>query len=130
MSDLDSEYAISPGVRNTAIVREIDRARVVEMWRWAAIVIGFALVLVFSTWEHFQVLRYGYLIETARRQRFAEEETRRHLMLERAVLLRPQRLEQVATEQLDLVPPAAESTIVIERVITGDPPARAVVAAR
>ena len=129
MNDLDSEYAIRQDVRNNPIRREVDRARVVEMWRWAAVLAGFGVVLVFSAWQHFQVLQNGYRIEDMRRQRVAEEEIRRHLMLERAALLRPQRIERVAKDQLHLVTPSRQSTIVIERVTTGDPPARDVVAA-
>jgi hypothetical protein len=129
MSDVEFEYAIRRDVRNNPIVREVDRARVAEMWRWAAVVVGLGLVLVLSAWEHFQVLQYGYLIEEMRRQRTAEDELRRHLLLDRAVLLRPERLERVATERLHLVVPGPDATIVVERVSTGEPPARGVVAA-
>jgi hypothetical protein len=130
MSDLDLEYAVRQDVRNNTIVREIDRARVAEMWRWAGVVIGLGAVLVFSAWQHFQVLRYGYLIEDMRKERVIEDEQRRHLMLDRAVLLRPQRLERIATERLHLVAPGPSSTIVIERISVGAPPARGVVASR
>jgi hypothetical protein len=130
MSDLDFEYAIRQDVKNNPIVREVDRARVAEMWRWAAVLAGLGAVLVFSAWQHFQVLRYGYLIEDMRKQRVLEEERRRHLLLDRAVLLRPQRLEKIATERLDLVVPGAGTTIVVDRVDGGTLPARAVVASR
>jgi hypothetical protein len=130
MSDLDFEYAIRQDVRNNPIVRELDRGRLAEMWRWAAVLVGLGAVLVFSSWQHFQVLRYGYLVEDMRKQYAAEEERRRHLLLERATLLAPQRIEHIATTRLDLVAPAPGATIVIERVDTGAPPARGVVAAR
>jgi hypothetical protein len=130
MSDLDIDYAIRQDVKNNAIVREIDRARVIEMWRWAGVVFGLAAVLVFSAWQHFEVLRYGYLIEDMRKQRVVEDELRRHLVLDRAVLLAPQRLETIATRKLRLVVPSAEATVVIDRVAGDAPPARGVVAAR
>jgi cell division protein FtsL len=130
MSELDLEYVLKQDVRNNPIVREVDRARVVAMWRWAAVLAGLGAVLVFSAWQQFQVLRYGYLIEGMHKQRVAEEELRRHLLLERAVLLRPQRIEQVALEQLHLVVPGPKATVVVERVTAGAPPARGVVAAR
>jgi hypothetical protein len=100
------------------------------MWRWAGVVLGLGVVLVFSAWQHFEVLRYGYLIEDMRKQRVAEEELKRHLMLDRAVLLAPQRLEKVATQRLRLVVPSAEATVVIDRVASDGPPARGIVAAR
>lgn len=130
MSELDFEYAIRQDIRNNPIVRELDRARILDMWRWAAVLIVLGAVLLFSAWQHFRVLRYGYLIEDMRKQRVAEEDVRRALLLERAVLLAPQRIERIATRQLHLVPPDKAATIVIERVTTGAPPARGVVASR
>ncbi len=129
MIDVETEYALRRDIRNNAIVREVDRARVAEMWQWAKVVALLGVVLVWSAWEHFQVLRYGYLIEEVRKQVVVEEERQRHLVLDRAVLLRPQRLEQVATEQLRLVMPGPESTIIIERVKSDVPP-HGVVASR
>jgi hypothetical protein len=129
VSRAQAEYGLRPGVRNRSIVREIDRARIREMWQWAAVLAGLALVLIFSVWQHFQVLRFGYLIEDMRRQRIAEEEVRRHLILDRAVLLRPQRLERIATGPLQLVTPAGEATVMVERVRRSPPPGRGVVAA-
>jgi hypothetical protein len=130
MSDRDLGYAVRQDVKNTAIVREVDRTRMLSMWRWAGVLAGLGAVLVFSAWQHFEVLRYGYLIEDMRKQRIAEEELQRHLMLERAVLLAPQRLERIATRQLHLVAPDAAATVVIERVAPAEPPARGVVASR
>jgi hypothetical protein len=130
MSVLDVDYTIRHGVRNNPIVRELDRARMAEMWRWAAVLFGLGAVLVFSAWQQFQVLRYGYLMEDMRRQRVAEEELRRHLLLDRAALLAPQRIEHLATTQLHLVTPAAGATVVIDRVSPTAPPARSVVASR
>jgi cell division protein FtsL len=130
MSDLELEYAIRQDVKNNPIVREVDRARVWEMWRWGAVLVGLGAVLLFSAWQHFQVLRNGYVLEDMRKQRVAEEEVRRHLLLERAVLLAPQRIEGIATHQLHLVAPGPDQTIVIERVVTNTPPARGVVASR
>jgi hypothetical protein len=130
MSDLDLAFTIRQGVKNNPVVREVDRARVLEMWRWAAVLAGLGAVVVFSAWQQFQVLRFGYLIEDMRKQRVVQEEQRRHLLLDRAVLLRPQRLEQVATERLHLVAPDRASTIVIERVTSREPPGHGVVASR
>jgi hypothetical protein len=130
MNVLDVDYAIRQDVRNNPIVREVDRARVAELWRWALVLTGLGAVLLFSALQHFQVLRYGYLIEDMRRQRVVEEERHRHLLLDRAVLLRPQRIQQIATGRLRLVEPAKEATFVVDRVTTGAPPARGVAAAR
>lgn len=130
MSDVELEYAVKQGVRNNPIVRELDRDRLREMWRWSAIVLVFVVVLIFSVWAHFELLRSGYRLEDMRKQQVSEEELHRQLQLERAALLAPQRIERLATQQLHLVVPDPASTIVIERVPGTALPAKGVVASR
>jgi len=130
MSDVEFEYAVKQDVRNNPIVRELDRDRLREMGRWSAVVLVFVAVLIFSVWEHFELLRSGYLLEDMRKQQVAEAELSRQLQLERAALLAPQRIERLAVEQLHLVVPDSASTIVLERVPGAAPPAKGVVASR
>src|SRR5919204_6963631 len=94
------EYAIKKDVRNNPIVREVDEARHRELWKSVGL-IGFLMaVLLFSAWQHFEVLRHGYQIEEMQRQRAAEEETARRLRLEIETLQSPKRIEALATGQL------------------------------
>ena len=65
------------------------------------------LVLLFSAWQHFELLRHGYQIEEMQRERAAEEETGRQLRLEIDTLRSPKRIEALATEPLHLVAPSA-----------------------
>ena len=124
------EYAIKKDVRNNPIVREVDEARHREMWKSVAIAGFLVIVLLFSAWQHFELLRHGYQIEEMQRQRAAEEETSRRLKLEIETLKSPQRIETLATEQLHLVAPVRDEAVVIERVPPNDPPAKSVVARR
>jgi cell division protein FtsL len=124
------EYAIKKDVRNNPIVREVDEARQRELWKSAGVAAFLVLVLLFSAWQHFELLRHGYQIEELKRQRAAEEETGRRLRLEVDTLKSPKRIETVATEQLHLVTPSLDDAIVIERVVPADPPAASVVARR
>jgi cell division protein FtsL len=124
------EYAIKKDVRNNPIVREVDEARQRELWKSAGVAAFLVLVLLFSAWQHFELLRRGYQIEELKRQRAAEEETGRRLRLEVDTLKSPKRIETVATEQLHLVTPSLDDAIVIERVVPADPPAASVVARR
>ncbi len=124
------EYAIKKDVRNNPIVREVDEARQRELWKSAGVAAFLVLVLLFSAWQHFELLRHGYQIEELKRQRAAEEETGRRLRLEVDTLKSPKRIETVATEQLHLVTPFLDDAIVIERVVPADPPAASVVARR
>ena len=124
------EYAIRKDVRNNPIVREIDERRQRELWRSFGIGFMLVLVLMFSAWQHFELLRHGYRLEQMQRERAVEEEINRHLRLEIETLRAPQRIEKLATERMGMVAPGPEEAIVIERVIAADPPARSVVAAR
>jgi len=119
-----------PGVRNHRIVREVDRAGTREMWQWAFVLLGLAVVLLGSASLHFLVLHQRYAIERLVEAKGAEDELTRHLLLERAALLAPQRLERIATRELGLVAPPAQNTIVVERVTPAPPPGRGVVARR
>ena len=124
------EYAIKKDVRNNAIVREVDEARQREMWKSVGVAGFLVLVLLFSAWQHFELLRHWYQIEEMQRQRAAEEEAGRRLRLEIETLKSPKRIESLATGQLNLVAPTREEAIVLERVVPADPPAKSVVARR
>ena len=124
------EYAVKKDVRNNPIVREVDEARQRDMWKSVGVAAFLVLVLLFSAWQHFELLRHGYQIETMKRQRSAEEETGRRLRLEIETLRSPKRIESLATEQLHLVAPTRSEAIVIERVQPADPPAKSIVALR
>ena len=124
------EYAIKKDVRNNAIVREVDEVRQREMWKSVGVAGFLVLVLLFSAWQHFELLRHGYQIEEMQRQRAAEEEAGRRLRLEIETLKSPKRIESLATGQLNLVAPTREEAIVLERVVPADPPAKSVVARR
>jgi cell division protein FtsL len=124
------EYAIKKDVRNNPIVREVDDARQRELWKWAGIAAFLVVVLLFSAWQHFELLRHGYESEQLQRERAAEEEISRQLRLEIDTLRAPQRIEELATGRLHLTEPTAEQAVVIERVVPAEPPARSVVARR
>src|SRR5262249_50410256 len=110
------EYAIKKDVRNNPIVREVDQARQRELWKSLAVAGFLVLVLLFSAWQHFELLRHGYRVEQMQQERLREQEAARHLRLEIESLKSPKRIEQVATGTLHLVAPSRDDAIVIERV--------------
>ena len=89
------EYAIKKDVRNNPIVREVDRERHREMWRSTLIGVFLVLVLLFSAWQHFELLRHGYRLEEMQRERASEEAINRHLRLEIEKLRSPERIERM-----------------------------------
>lgn len=130
MSALDFEYAIKKDVRNNPIVREVDEARQRQLWRTMGIGLFLVVVLLFSAWQHFELLNHGYKIERMQQERAAEEDINRHLRLEIETLRAPRRIEKIAIEQLHLVPPSRGQAIVIERVTPAAPPEKSIVASR
>jgi cell division protein FtsL len=124
------EYAIKKDVRNNPIVREVDETRQRELSKSVGIAGFLVLALLFSAWQHFELLRHGYESESLQRQRAAEEEIGHRLRLEIETLKAPRRIETLATEQLHLVSPSRDEAIVLQRVLRTDPPAKSVVARR
>ena len=130
MSRLDVEYDIRRDIRNNPIEREIDRTRQRELWRSGAVGVCLVAVLLFSAWQHFELLRHGYEIEQMEQDRALELELNRHLRLEIETLRSLRRIEQIATEELNLVAPTSAEAQVIERIAPAAPPDRSVVVSR
>jgi cell division protein FtsL len=124
------EYAIRKDVRNNPIVRDVDEARQRELWTSVGIAVLLVLVLLFSAWQHFELLRHGYKVEELERERSAQEDISRQYQLEIETLRSLKRIEALATAELHLVAPAPGEAIVIERVLPADPPTKSVVARR
>ena len=93
MSATDFEYAIKKDVRNNPIVREVDEARQRQLLRAVGIGALLVAVLLFSAWQHFELVQHGYLMERLQQERVAEEEVNRHLKLEIETLRAPRRIE-------------------------------------
>ena len=124
------EFVIKKDVRNNPIVREVDRKRHREMWRASAIGVVVVVALLFSAWQHFELIRHGYRIEAMQRERLVQDEINRHLRLEIETLRSPARIERLATGQLQMVAPGPRDAAVVERVESAPPPPKSVVALR
>jgi cell division protein FtsL len=124
------EYEIRKDFRNNQIVREVDERRLQDLWQSLGIGIALVVVLLFSAWQQFELLRHGYKLEQMQRERAAESEINRHLRLEMETLRAPQRIEKLATERLGMVAPGDAEAVVLERVTPHAPPAKSVVATR
>ena len=124
------EYAIKKDVRNNPIVREIDSERHREMWRSVVIGVLLVSVVLFSTWQHFELVRYGYRLEEMQQQRAVVEDRSRHLRLEIETLRSLERIERIALEDLHMVLPAPGDAFVIEWAMPSVPPPYSVVASR
>ena len=124
------EYEIRKDFRNNPIVREVDERRLRDLWTSLGIGVALVTVLLFSAWQHFELLRHGYKLEQMQRDRAAENDINRHLRLEMETLGAPQRIEKLAIERLGMVSPGDAEAVVLERVTPPEAPARSVVASR
>jgi cell division protein FtsL len=124
------DYAISKDVRNNQIVREIDHSRHRDLWRWAWIGSVILALVVYSSWQHFELLRHGYRVEQMERARKQEVEINRHLRLRIQTLKAPQRIAAIATSQLRMVEPTSADAVVLERAVQVEPPSKSIVARR
>ena len=127
---IDLEYAIKTDIRNNPVLRETDVRERREFRRivlLASLTVGLVL---FSAWQHFELLRHGYRLEQMQRQRAEEEEAGRHLRLEIETLRAPKRIEKLAVDRLRLVAPGPGEAVVIERAVPSEPPDQTVVASR
>lgn len=129
MNQQNLDFRVTRDIRN-APVREIDRQRQRGLWRSLAVGVCFVGVLLFSAWQNFAQLRYGYEIEQMERERAEELDLNRHLRLEIETLSAPERIERLATAELGLAPPAAVGVEMIERRVTSPPPDRVLLADR
>lgn len=124
------EYEIRKDFRNNQIVREVDERRLRDLWISLGVGVALVVVLLFSAWQHFELLRHGYRLEQMQRDRAAENDINRHLRLELETLRAPQRIEKLATERLGMVSPGDSEAVVLEQVLPAPAPDRSVVASR
>jgi cell division protein FtsL len=87
-------------------------------------------LVVYSSWQHFELLRHGYRVEQMERARKQEVEINRHLRLTIQTLKAPQRIAAIATGQLRMVEPTSAEAVVLERAVPVEPPSKSIVARR
>jgi len=128
---MDFEYAIKMDVRNNPIVREIDESRQRELWRWVAIGVSLVIVVLFSLWQRFTVIRVGTEIEQMQHALQEEREVNRQLRLDVETLSAPRRIAKLAAGRpLNMVMPDQASTLILERATVTQPPSSSMVATR
>jgi hypothetical protein len=113
---IDVEYAIKKDVRNNPIVREVDLAQRRDFRRtvWLAVLV--VATLLFSAWQHYEVVLYGSRIASAQEQLVSERSKNRQLRVEHESLVAPALLARRGLDELHMVAPSPNDTMVIEIV--------------
>lgn len=129
MRDAGFEFAVRRDVRNTTIVREVDRDRQWRLLRAAGIGALFVALFTLNVHQHDTARKWTSLLEGVRAAQKHEGALRRHLQLEVDAQRAPAVVAARAAE-LGMVAPGAASSVVVERVTSSPPPAGSVVASR
>jgi len=122
-------FVVHQDIPNRAI-REVDRVRHREMWMAVLAVAVLVAAVLVTLWQQAEVRRLGNELDRLQKAKAAEEAARYHLLVELETLRSLKRIEQLATENLQLVAPANGEAVVIERVRPSAPPAKGLVARR
>ena len=117
MTHEDLADLVAPRIRNAPIVRELDTGRQRELRGALILAVALVAVLLFSVWQHFELLQHGYRVEQMRQQYARQQELNRHLRLEIETLRSPARIERVAIGQLHMVAPDKDEELILERVV-------------
>ncbi|GMV20401.1 MAG: cell division protein FtsL [Vicinamibacterales bacterium] len=126
---IDIEYAIKKDVRNNPIVRGVDERQRTALWRTLAFGSAITVMLLFSAWQHYQLIDHSYTVQRLLKELSEQEALNRRLRLEVDTLRAPALVEQRAMDELQMIYPAPADTLLIERIPAAVAP-RAVVAAR
>ncbi len=112
--NLDSAGLLGKSIDNSQVIREVDPRSSRELL--GLILLGAVLVLggVLYAWPHLQLREAGKETQELSQAKERLLEENRKLRLEKASLQDLRRVETIASRDLELRPPAPESTIVIE----------------
>ena len=116
-----TEIYIVRQIDNTRLTKELDYRRTKEcLWLMS---LGFfcLLIFLFLTWQHFQVIRDGYEGEVLRKEVTQLSEENDQLVLERASLRSPQRIDLIARKKLGLFAPAHDQIVVLSTPFPTEP---------
>jgi len=111
-----SAYAIHRPVVNRQLVRDRDRRWVRELGLIVVVVLPLLVGLLVSIWLRSEVLNTGYRTHELEQELRKTHQAERRLELEAAYLASPQRIEQRATTELNMVTPSSRQLIYVEEL--------------
>ena len=105
-------------IDNSRLQREVDHEKRRECFGLLALgTLAFFFIMLFA-WQHFECVRYGYLIQQMKQEQAEKMERNHSLKVQFASLSDPQRIDTLARSELGLEPPKSSQIIQI-----GDPSA-------
>jgi cell division protein FtsL len=105
-------------IDNSRLLREVDQEKRRECFSLLVLgTLAFLFIMLFA-WQHFECVRYGYMIQHLKQQQAEAVEQNHTLKVQFASLSDPQRIDTLARSELGLEPPKPDQIIQI-----GDPAA-------
>ena len=103
-------------IDNSRLQREVDHEKRRECFSLLVLgTLAFLFIMLFA-WQHFECVRYGYMIQQLKQEQAEMVERNHNLKVQFASLSDPQRIDTLARSELGLAPPKPNQIIQI-----GDP---------
>lgn len=100
-------------IDNSRLQREVDHEKRRECFGLLALgTLAFFCIMLFA-WQHFECVRYGYLIQQLKQEQAETVERNHALKVQFASLSDPQRIDTLARSELGLAPPNPSQIIQI-----------------
>jgi cell division protein FtsL len=100
-------------IDNSRLKREVDREKRRECFSLLVLgTLAFLFIMLFA-WQHFECVRYGYLIQQLKQEQAEMVERNHALKVQFASLSDPQRIDTLARSELGLAPPKPSQIIQI-----------------
>jgi cell division protein FtsL len=100
-------------IDNSRLQREVDREERRECFSLLVLgTLAFLFIMLFA-WQHFECVRYGYLIQQLRTEQVEKVERNHALKVQFASLTDPQRIDTLARSELGLAPPKPSQIVQI-----------------
>jgi cell division protein FtsL len=98
-------------IDNSRLQREVDHEKRRECFSLLVLgTLAFLFIMLFA-WQHFECVRYGYLIQQLKQKQAAQVERNHALKVQFASLSDPQRIDTLARSELGLAPPQPSQVI-------------------
>ncbi|HXH48260.1 MAG TPA: septum formation initiator family protein [Terriglobia bacterium] len=100
-------------IDNSRLQREVDHEKRRECFGLLVLgTLAFLFIMLFA-WQHFECVRYGYLIQQLKQEQAEKVERNHALKVQFASLSDPQRIDTLARSELGLAPPKPNQIVQI-----------------
>jgi cell division protein FtsL len=100
-------------INNATLHQEVDAEQRRQYFLLVGLAALFMIGLLAYGWQQYRWVQSGYEIATAQKQRDELLEFRKQLLVERAAMANPGRIDKIARNTLGMTPPAPGQTVML-----------------